>query len=163
MRITLDWHLVQRASNVGCLRNLTAMRSGRQHVGGLDSTGWSEHIEGALGECAVAQALGLHWDQGINTFKTRPDVAGLQVRTRSRHSYDLLLRPGDSQRDAWVHVTGTCPEYWIRGWLWGYEALRSKYLRKDIARRPPAYFIPTADLRAIEDLPRDLLGWARAG
>jgi hypothetical protein len=99
---------------------------------------------------AVAKLLGIFWDGSVNTWKAH-DLPGLQVRTRSRHDYELLVRPGDDHQATWVLVTGRCPEYRVRGWIVGIDAKQKQWLH-GYGGRPPAYFVPHAALRPVEEL-----------
>lgn len=150
--ITLTWHEVAMASEIGRLRQLAALKAKRVDQHGFTGDGWSEHIEGACGELAVAKALGRYWDGSINTF-TGDDLPGLQVRTRSSHHYDLLVRPQDKDMTIWVHVTGRCPNYVVHGWLTSHDAKQPVYL-KSYGNRPPAYFVPATALRPLSELSR---------
>lgn len=106
------------------------------------------HVEGALGELAVAKALGMYWSGSINGFRA-PDVGqSIQVRTRSRHDYDLIVRDSDADEAAFVLVTGSAPEYHVRGWMRGALAKRDEY-RQEHGGRPPAYFVPAAHLLSL--------------
>jgi hypothetical protein len=148
--VTLTWHEAAMASHVGWMRQLAAIKAGKQDRHGYDGEGWSEHIEGACGELAVAKILGRYWDGSVNTWKA-DDLPGLQIRTRSRHDYDLIVRPGDDDQAAWVLVTGRCPEYRVRGWITGSDAKRAEWLR-NYGGRPAAYFVPAEQLRGIEEI-----------
>ena len=148
--VTLTWHEAAMASHVGWMRQLAAIKAGKQDCHGYDGEGWSEHIEGACGEMAVAKFLGVYWDGSVNTWKAN-DLPGLQIRTRSRHDYDLIVRPGDDDQAVWVLVTGRCPEYRVHGWITGSEAKRAEWLR-NYGGRPAAYFVPAWQLRGIEEI-----------
>lgn len=148
--VTLTWHEAAMASHVGWMRHIKAMFAGKQDSHGYEGDGWSEHIEGACGELAVAKVLGRYWDGSVNTWKA-DDLPGLQIRTRSRHEYDLIVRPGDDDQAVWVLVTGRCPEYCVRGWIAGADAKRREWLR-DYGGRPAAYFVPVKQLRGVEEL-----------
>ena len=144
MQVTLAWYEVVMASEIGRCRQLAAMKKSLEDKHGFSGDGWSEHIEGACGEMAVAKFLGTYWDGSINTFKN-PDLPGIQVRTRSKDSYDLIVRPGDSDSDRFVLVTGRCPVYQIRGWILGLDAKKPEHL-KEYGGRPQAYFVPASAL-----------------
>lgn len=148
--VTLTWHEAAMASHVGWMRQLSAVKAGKHDCHGYSGDGWSEHIEGACGEMAVAKMLGIFWDGSVNTWKAN-DLPGLQIRTRSKHDYELLVRPSDADETPWVLVTGRCPHYRIRGYLYGREAKRSEWLR-DHGGRPPAYFVPHSHLRSVREL-----------
>lgn len=152
MRVILTWHEAAMASDIGRLRQLSSVKSGRQDAHGYQGAGWSEHIEGACGEMAVAKALGVYWNGSIDSFQA-DDLPGMQIKTRSRHDYELLVRPGDNDESVFVLVTGQCPEYEIRGWIKGGDAKRQEWLR-DYGGRPPAYFVPHDSLLSADQLKR---------
>lgn len=137
---------------LGVSRQIGAIRAGKPDQHGLDpANGWSAHIEGALGEMAVARALGVYFLPTIGTYKAGGDIGALQVRTRSRHNYDLIVRPGDRDGDVFILVTGVAPRYLVRGWCIGAEAKKERY-RQVYGGRPPAFFVPAGDLLPLDDL-----------
>jgi hypothetical protein len=148
--VKLTWHEAAMASHVGWMRQLAAVKAGKQDRHGYDGEGWSEHIEGACGEMAVAKLLGIFWDGSVNTWKAS-DLPGLQIRTRSRHDYDLIVRPSDDSDSRWVLVTGRCPEYRVHGWISGASAKRPEFL-KTYGGRPAAYFVPASKLRRMNEM-----------
>lgn len=148
--VTLHWYEAAMAVNVGWMRQFKAMTAGKHDCHGYAGDGWSEHIEGACGEMAVAKSLGIFWDGSVNTWKAA-DLAGMQIRTRSRHEWELIVRPGDDDKAAWVLVTGRCPHYVVRGWIAGADAKRADWLQNH-GNRPPAYFVPQHALRPMEEL-----------
>jgi len=150
MLIQLANHEVGAAVRVGGLRHWEAVRGGMADRHGFDGDGWGVHIEGALGEMAAAKALNIYWDGSVNTFKAH-DLVGIQVRTRSRNDYELIVRPSDDDDAAWVLVTGKHGTYNVRGWIRGKDAKREEWLQTH-GQRPPAYFVPHAALLPIEGL-----------
>lgn len=154
---SIDVSLTKRdmdsASRVGCWRYISAVLDGREDAFGLEkgANGWALHIEGACGELAVAKALNLFWDGSVNTFKQGGDVGDMQVRTRSEHHYELLVRPGDRDDDIFILVTGLAPRMRLRGWMFGGEAKQQQFL-KTHGDRKPAYFVPNAILRELKEL-----------
>jgi hypothetical protein len=139
---------VEFAASIGVRRQLEAYRKGLANVAGLRFVGWDEHIEGAAGELAVAKLLGRHWDATVNTFKFTGDVGPeLEVRTRSKHHYDLLVRPNDNPYRYYCLVTGTTTEgaFRVHGWLQGRECMQDCY-RQTYADRPVAWFVPQSAL-----------------
>ena len=146
--VTLAWHEYAMASEIGRLRQLAAIRRGSADQHGFNGLGWSEHIEGACGEMAVSKLLGVYWDGGIDTFKL-PDIgSNVQVRTRSLHNYELIIRSNDSNDDIFVLVTGRCPSYRVWGYVLGREGKRQEYLQTH-GGRPAAYFVPHSRLSDI--------------
>ena len=148
IEVTLSWHEAAMASHVGWMRHLAAIKAGKPDLHGFDGDGWSEHCEGACGEIAVAKALDTFWDGSVNTWKS-DDLPGIQVRTRSRHEFDLIVRPSDDDDARWVLVTGKCPHYRVHGWITGHEAKRSEWLQR-YGGRPAAYFVPSSNLWSMD-------------
>lgn len=138
------------ASDVGRMRHLASLKAGRKDAYGYDGLGWSEHIEGACGEMALAKCLGIYWDGSVNSFKSE-DLPGIQIKTRSREDYELIVRPADSRESAYVLVTGKCPSYEIKGWIRGDDAMKDEWLQSH-GGRPPAYFVPHLALRPLGTL-----------
>lgn len=151
MRVSLEWFEVSRAALVGVSRNVEALRKGcvnRMPV----SDEWSIHILGALGECAFAKATNRYWNGSVNTFKAGGDVGdNIQIRTRSKHSYDLIVRDGDKDCDVFVLVTGGPHEFTIHGWVPAAEAKQPKF-RANYGGYGEAYFVPQSALRPIDPL-----------
>ncbi len=146
--VTLKWADVERAAKVGIARHIEALHRGLPDKHGYDGDGWSIHIEGAIGELAIATALGRPWDATINTFKSQPDVGRAEVRTRSKSYYELIVRPDDRDDSPYILVTGKAPHYQVVGWCWGHEAKKPEYWRTH-GDRPGAYFVPHAALRPL--------------
>lgn len=149
--VTLQWHEYAMASEIGRLRQLTSVRRGSADNHGFTGLGWSEHIEGACGEMVVSKLLGVYWDGGIDTFKL-PDVGSrIQVRTRSSHSYELIIRKDDPDDEIFVLVTGRCPNYRVWGFIKGENGKREEYLQTH-GNRPAAYFVPQTKLEPMHAL-----------
>jgi hypothetical protein len=89
---------------------------------------------------AFAKWAGMYWAGNLGNLGA-DDVGAVQVRTRSRHDYDLILHPSDPDERAFVLVTGVAPEFHIVGWIWGREGKRPEYW-DDPARGRPAFFVP---------------------
>lgn len=151
MNVNLEWFEVSRAALVGVSRNVEAMRKGCVNRLPVNDE-WSIHILGALGECAFAKATNRYWNGSVNTFKSGGDVGdNIQIRTRSKHSYDLIVRDGDKDDDVFVLVTGGPTEFAIHGWMPAREAKQPKF-RANYGGYGEAYFIPKSALRPIDPL-----------
>lgn len=139
------------SSEIGRLRQLASVRRGSPDNYGFAGPGWSEHIEGACGELVVCKFIGVYWDGSIDSF-ARADIGrSIQVRTRSKHSYELIVRPDDADDHIYVLVTGVCPKYTIRGYLYGRDAKKDAYLQTH-GGRDAAYFVPHSALMSPYDL-----------
>lgn len=145
------------ATNLGFERDAEVQRNDRHDAHGLEGDGDSlfRHINGAGGEIAVAKWRGIYFLPTINTFKS-PDIGkNIQVRTRSRHDWDLLVRPEAKDHEIYICVTGRLPDYCLRGWLWAHEAKRPEYW-KNHGQRGPAWFVPTINLRRLPLVPKPI-------
>ena len=147
----LEWFEVSRAALVGVSRNVEALRKGLENHRQTGDSEWHVHILGALGECAFAKATGRYWSGSVNTFKVGGDVGAIQVRTRSSHDYDLLVRDGDRDSDIFVLVTGGPNEFRVHGWMRGSEAKAGEY-RRNYGGYGEAFFVPKERLKGIEPL-----------
>jgi hypothetical protein len=112
------------------------------------------HYIGCVGEIIVAKLLGLEdWlfiDEAPITGS--PDLpGGIDVKTRPKHGYDLLIQRRDSPRKRYVLVTFQNEEAIVVGWLPGSEAMRDEYI-KAYRQGRPCYCVPQAALRPIEEL-----------
>lgn len=149
--ITLTWSECLLASQIGMLRQIESLKKGLPDKHGFDGLGWDVHIEGAMGELAVAKYLGVYWSGSVNTFKNLPDVDSLEIRTRSKPEYELIVRENDSDDSVFVLVTGKCPKYTLVGCIPGAQA-KSPQWRKTHGGRPPAYFVPHSALLPVAEI-----------
>lgn len=151
--VTLTHTEMLAGSLVGVARQTQALDEGLKSRGFMPaSKQWGIHIIGALGEMAAAKALDVYFGSTVGTFHDQPDLKGLEVRTRSKHSYDLLVRPDDADDVPYVLVTGTGPEFHVWGWMTGAECKQDRW-SKTHGNRPPAFFVPKEHLHDLEDLP----------
>lgn len=112
------------------------------------------HMVGAAGEIAAAKVLGLYWCPSIGTFHKADLGRNIQVRTRSHHGYDLVIRDGDCDKDIFVLVTREPGSRLFRvgGWLrCDYARAVGRYITRT-AGREPCWFVDGANLRPISEL-----------
>lgn len=152
MNVHLNPFELWLAGMVGSKRQIEAIRQNLPDRHGYDGDGWSIHTEGAAGEMAFAKAVGLYWNGSVNTFKREGDVVGYEVRTRSRHNYELIIRPNDPDDRIYVLVTGRSPDFRVVGWIRGRDGKRPEWLRT-YGNRPAAHFVPHGALKPLEALP----------
>jgi hypothetical protein len=141
---------LRMAAMIGVERHFEALKAGlpNRH-GARPEMAWSLHIEGAAGEMVVAKVLGVHWEGTINTYKHGGDIgSALQVRTRSRHDFDLIVRKDDRDEDEFVLVTGVAPRYQVHGYIRGRRAKDARWLQEH-GGREAAYFVPKAELEPL--------------
>jgi hypothetical protein len=135
----------------GAERQIDALTRGLRDRAGTSDDTWTLHIEGAAGEMAAAKALGRYWQMPVSTFKKGGDVGELQIRTRSQHNYDLIVRDDDRDGDLFVLVTGRIPRFAVHGWIRGGDAKRAEW-RKQYDAHEPAFFVPQGELRPLVEL-----------
>jgi hypothetical protein len=134
------------AASVGLRRQVSAISANRKDRHGLNpDDGWRVHIEGACGELAAAKFLGRYWDGSVDTFRSLPDLGNVEIRTRSKHSYDLIIRDDDDPQKFYVLVTGTAPFYRVRGWIKGENARKDEW-KQTHGGREAAWFVPASAL-----------------
>jgi hypothetical protein len=112
------------------------------------------HLLGAAGEVAVASYLGLkeHLFKEKEARRGSDDLPpGIDVKTRSKAAYDLIVQRNESPDKKFVLVTVENQQTLIHGWCYGHEALQEQYWA-DPARGRPAYFVPKEALRSIDEL-----------
>ena len=112
------------------------------------------HLLGAAGEVAVASFMGLKNELFKETEARRGSEdlpGGIDVKTRSRSHYDLIVQKREDPRKKFVLVTIEDQKTLLHGWCYGSEAMDEKYWA-DPARGRPAYFVPQSALRPMESL-----------
>ena len=148
LAIKLDWSELTIAANVGVLRQITNSW-GKSKCGAI-SNPWAIHIEGAAAECAVSKALNLYWNIGGKSNKYAGAVGGHEVRYTHRDSGGLVVYAKNDPARKYILVTGTAPEYIIRGWISGHDAQRAEYWQTSL--KIPAHLVPQEALSDVRDL-----------
>lgn len=119
IHVTLTEAEVRAAVLTAAERQIENLWKRRQHAyGAEDGIGWQMHIEGCLGELAVAKWKNRYWNGSLGDLKAA-DVGRLQVRATTHDTGRLALHPKDSDGDAFILVTGQPPTLTLRGWCWG--------------------------------------------
>lgn len=152
--LPVDW--VRYGAVRGVERQLDNLTKQRQNKFGHDpKSDWQTHINGALGELAVAAYLGRQWDGNVGDLDAM-DVGNYQVRTASAPATDgrrrLILHPDDWIGDCFIHVVGLNGIYRLMGWVYGSEGQLQEYWT-DVGHGRPAYFVPNRALHPIHQLP----------
>ena len=111
------------------------------------------HLLGAAGEVAVASYLGLkeHLFKETEAKRGSDDLPGIDVKTRSKASYDLIVQRQSDPNRKFVLVTIESQQTLIHGWCYGKDAMQNQFW-KDPARGRPAYFVPKEHLHPIDTL-----------
>ncbi len=154
MLIELTEDQYEYAVKIGTQRHEEAVKRKLPDKHGFSGPGGlTIHIEGAAGELAVAEALQIPWDATVNTFKSVADLSkNLEVRTASKSTYRLIVRPDDKDDRIFILALRLAPtKFRVVGWLPAHEAKKPEWL-KDYNGRPPAYFVPQDKLSPIDTL-----------
>ena len=112
------------------------------------------HKLGAAGELAVADILGLReflyqeTEAKRGSFDLPPNI---DVKTRSRHYYDLICQLDESPNKTLVLVTIEHKKTLVHGWIKSGDAMKDQW-KKDPAKGRPAYFVPKEALQSMHDL-----------
>ena len=151
IEVSLSSSQLYQDANVGVIRQVRNISDKRKpKYGAGDLNDWQIHIEGSCGEMVVSQYLNLYWDGNIGSLRAN-DVGHMEVRTRSKHHYDLIIHPDDKDEAKYILVTGINGSYQIHGWIYGKEGKQQKYW-SDPAKGRPAYFVPKTELRSLETI-----------
>ena len=152
VNVVLSWSEVSTAVDVGKFRQIRSLQKNLKDKHGFNGdNGWTIHVEGAAGEMAFAKVMNVYWNMACDVFKA-PDIGGnVQIRTRSKDNYELIVRPDDSDTDVFVLVTGKAPNFCVRGWIAGKDAKQAEW-SKTYANRPAAFFVPQSELKDLSEL-----------
>lgn len=127
---------------------------GRNNGPALGDDALRMHILGAGGEMAVASFLGLKDFVFQETEATRGSCDlpfNIDVKTRSRHYYDLICLLDESEDKTLVLVTIQNQEIRLHGWLHAHQAKQKQWRKEHVPGRP-CYFVPKNNLRSMEEL-----------
>jgi hypothetical protein len=117
----------------------------------------SFHIIGVSGEFVVSKYTGLRSQHGYNHKRRRNEPAlgdNVQVLTRSKHYYDLIVRPDNNPDFIYVLVTTEDRrEFHLHGWIHGCDATKPEFWKEGVADRPSAWFVPKQALHPMDPLP----------
>ena len=110
------------------------------------------HQVGAAGEVAVASYLGLKdhlFDPGGPVRGSCDLPYNIDVKTRTKHYYDLIVQLDDvSTKNYWL-VTIQNKEIRIHGWIHHSDCTKEEYI-KDPAGGRTAFFVPQKALHSPE-------------
>ena len=112
------------------------------------------HKLGAAGELAVADYLHLRDFLYQETEAKRGSVdlpPNIDVKTRSRHDYDLICQLDEKPGKALVLVTIQHKITLIHGWIKSEDAMQAQW-KKDPAGGRAAYFVPQSVLLPLLEL-----------
>lgn len=146
--VKLEWYEMIEGAHCGLLRKIENMRK-YPSVRSVAGDEWQNHIEGACAEVAVSKYLNVYWPASVNTMFS-PDMGKYEVRCRSNHNWDLIVREKDADDLMVILVTGSAPNFIIRGWIRAGEAKQAKWIKDYGNYQRPAYFVPQSALKPLE-------------
>lgn len=151
--VRLDDSEYLHALIAGCMRRAAAREKGRKnYYGARSADNEAADLIGAVGEACVAKWLDAWW-VGAGKFRGG-DVRAFQVRATTYETGHLVLNAADSDETPYICVITNDGIGRICGWVYGKEGKQDRYLT-DKSGRGPAFYVPQADLRPPETLPRD--------
>ena len=146
MRVKLTPTEMMTAAHIGIMRQVQNLKKLRADAHGAKTDlGWQMHIEGAMGECAVAKALGCYWSGAIGILDAS-DVGEIEVRTTAHKSGRLILHQEDSKYNYYVLAVGKNGEYELIGYIWGKHGMKDEYWEDPTGTNRFAYFVPREEL-----------------
>lgn len=158
VEVYLTWSEVMLAATVGVRRHIEDVAKKRKDRHGCDpKDGWTQHIQGALGEMVVAKHFDLFWSGNLGDLEAA-DAGELQVRATPYSTGCLPLHKKeeghkeDKDEDSFVLVTGIPPRFVIRGWCFGREGKKEEHWKDPTGKKRHAYFVPQSSLRPIDTL-----------
>ena len=148
--VTLTPSEMLLAAHAGIMRQVENVKLGRVPSHGVKQEhAWTRHIEGCMGEYALAKYLNIYWSGKGNLGDY--DVGNMiDVRTAQKEHYRLILHPEDQDNRIFWLLCGIHGTYHVKGWILGERGKKQEYWA-DPAGGRPAYFVPDAALNAPED------------
>jgi hypothetical protein len=148
---------------------------GRNNAPAYGDKALEMHRLGCIGEVAIASFL----DLKSHLFKSKAPVAGsedlpgkLEIKTRSKYNYDLLIQLNDDPSKLFVLVTYEKnvdnKTVMIVGWTYGANVMKKELIREFVRGRP-CYAVPQSMLNPPETLkeetqsPRDFFLESKEG
>lgn len=163
IKVTLKDHEIWLASQVGLMRAYQSRIKKSSDL--VNNKPWvtdlQSHILGVMGELAFAKTSGFYFDGSYNTWKTLPDFLevnqNLEIRHRSNHEWDLIIRKDDEPTSVYILTTGNDKYIAVRGWILGIEGMKKEYLKR-YGGKLESYFIPQDRLNKMNTLLHKLYG-----
>ena len=152
-KVVLSPQELFQAAQLGTLRQYQSMiRNNRDTVWEKPfHEALSAHVVGAVGEMAVAKYMGTWFPFTEGAYKL-PDLWDLEIRTRTKDDWDLLVRPNDPDASVYIGVTLAGGEACIQGYIGGNDAKREEWLNDWGNRGRPVYSVPKSALKHISIL-----------
>jgi hypothetical protein len=150
--VTLSLAEMLHGTNLGVIRMYESHNHGGKHKHGFYNSNLDPlcmNVQGAIGEIVVAKARNLYFMPTVNTFKAADIGNNVQVRLRTKHEWQMIVRDDDDPDHIFVHVTGSGPVYCIRGWAYGKDVMKPEY-RQNHGNRIESWFVPEEALKPFQ-------------
>lgn len=142
IHVHLEWNEIPGPAITGILRYVLSRRDKR--AAETPDPFWTD-IQSSCAEAAFAKYTKQHNPHAIDTFKTKADVAGYEIRWGEDRDSSLIIRPNDNPEAMYILVVGRVPDFWLIGGIRGLQARRDKWQRAPNNRKP-AWFVPQSAL-----------------
>ena len=150
--VTLSLAEMLHGTNLGVIRMYESHNHGGKHKHGFYNSNLDPlcmNVQGAIGEIVVAKVRNLYFMPTVNTFKAADIGSNVQVRLRTKHEWQMIVRDDDDPDHIFVHVTGSGPVYCIRGWAYGKDVMKPEY-RQNHGNRIESWFVPEEALKPFQ-------------
>lgn len=124
---------------------------GRNRAPRRGVTAQAMHQLGAAAEVAVAVYLGAEEYLFLNESPVRGscDLPGIDVKCRSKHTYDLLVQLDDDLSKTYVLVTIQDGKTYVHGFIPGIEVPAVATVKEFVPKRP-CYAVPQSSLKSMD-------------
>jgi hypothetical protein len=142
--VRLTYGQLSMAAHVAVMRNASNILKeiAPKHGASNAEGSWEMNINSCCAELAVARYTNRFWCGTFNNFKAR-DVGGLvDVRSRSREDYDLILYRDDPDDVPFVHVWSHSPDFTLWGWMFASDGKKEEYWSDPSGKNRPNFFVP---------------------
>ena len=148
--VVLNPDELQAAAQGGINRRIRAMQKDRRpnqpERPDHEQHWWQTDIIGAIGEFAVAKALGQQW-QDLTSDVNGKDVLDYQVRTIENPKGGLKVRRHDNPLDIYILAQVRKNHVLVHGWMPGHQVIAW-----DHEIFPNCWTVPTPQLYSMADL-----------
>lgn len=137
--VGLTWDEIRQASSIGCERNISGCRDGREQKNGVDDRmgSWEPHVSGAIAEMALAKLTRTYWSGTIGKVR-ETDVGALECRFTRHRAGRLIVKEWDKLDPRYVlavpHRDHTGPDgikITFVGWMTGHDVKARGVWRDD--------------------------------
>jgi len=138
------------------LRHVVSRLRGFQHAHGYEETGdgWSNDINAAAAEMAVARLAGRYWDGNVamttERERRRPDILpDIEVKSTDKETNRLIVHRRTDDRLVCVLAIGKIPTFRVVGWIRAKDAKREDWWEDPSGKNRWAFFVAHADLNPL--------------